>query len=350
MVASGTQDYVAAMEEIHSNLEVRRLMFVFFHVLLPGSVVALSDALSSTNLPPEIAWWPKVIVPLTGLLIAASGIVVCTVLARCHFGMVVNSTKMLAVADGEAVQLGLNWRGVTTNFVALTGLSAAAGLAFLAAGFLPTWIALVLAAILFALVFAQLLWNHRRANELAQRLVPNWEHASIPRDLQERHEVKSLGGANGDVSIVVTMAAALFIGFFTAMAKIGGINPDLDLPPRVLDLWQLPVFAGFLLGSLLLSARMIARIRLAIGEHSIRLAKLRNEPDDPWRFRLQERTFLLFLLVELLIAFTATVLGWSLFGAVAGVVAGLVLLGLGVFGYAMTLQLGRKKHPPTTAA
>lgn len=338
------QDFVAAMHEVKSNLDVRRLMFVILHILLPGAVLAIGDCLAGAAHPPELAWFAWMIVPLAGAIVAGVGLVTCLVLMRCHYGLVVNGTKMQRVLTGTHREQGLNWLGVTTNFVFLCALSAGSGAFLLAVSFLPWGVALAVAAVLVVFVCVMLLVNHARANRLVRKLAPSWEHVEVARALREEHTTNSLDGTNADIAIVVTMAAALFVGLFAGMTNLVAIDPQVELPVAAVDVrrYVLPLGGAFLVLSLLLSGRMILRLRVAIAEHSLQLAKLRNEPDDPWKFRVGERTFLLFLVVQFftgasLVLFLRTFLeaGWAL------ALAGAFLL-VAIARYAQVLWSGRK--------
>ena len=87
------------------------------------------------------------------------------------------------------------------------------------------------------------------------------------------------------------------------MTNVGGIPAELtmDIDPDLVWRFGVPFLASWLVLSMLLSARMVVRLRLALAEHAQALAALRDEPDDPWRFRPTERTYVLFLLVQVLL-------------------------------------------------
>ena len=101
MPHSPDQDFNAALSEIRGNIDIRRLMFIFMHVLLPASVLAAADASTGSDYPPELAWLPRHGLAITGALVAACGAVTCVVLTRCHFGLVVNSLKLQQVQNGD---------------------------------------------------------------------------------------------------------------------------------------------------------------------------------------------------------------------------------------------------------
>ncbi|MFN8640157.1 MAG: hypothetical protein U0802_00270, partial [Candidatus Binatia bacterium] len=129
MTSQAQQDFAAAVHEVDSNIEVRRLMLVLTNVLTPACLMAVSDCLSGTSYPEAVAWLPRFVLPLCGALLLLAGVLVTGVLARCHFGLVLNGTKLRKVETGKLELRGLNWLGVTTNFVWLTALSAALGAA-----------------------------------------------------------------------------------------------------------------------------------------------------------------------------------------------------------------------------
>lgn len=341
----GEQDWRAAMSEIRTNVEVRRLMFVFMHVLLPGMVMAAADALSGADFPPELAWVPRHILAFTGVVLLVAGTVVAVVLARCHFGLVVNSMKMACVEHGTFVPRPLNWLGVTTSFVILCALSSAGGVFLAAAAAGQALAGAGAAAAVFLALLGVLVWNHRRANELAGRLKSHWERSAVPLPLRERHVTNSLEDCNADIAVAVTMAAALFTGFFAAMTNLGAIPDGLAAGIAVADLKRhgIPACSGYLVVSLLLTARMVLRLRGGIAGHSLDLAALRGEPDDPWRFNPLERTFLLYLVVVAILAAAAVFLAWTWTGGAAAAALAGGVVAVAVLAYVSFLGAGRRK-------
>jgi hypothetical protein len=350
------QDFEAALHEVESNLDVRRLTFVLGNILVPAMVMAMSDAMAGTEYPPEIAWLPRNILWLVGGVLAIGGVLVSAILARCHFGLVVNGSKMRKVTTGAEEISPLNWLGVTTNFTALTALSSGAGLALTILAIAEPRIAVIAGAVLVVLLVLWLRATHWRANRLCRRLYPSWQQGAVRLSLREEHARKSLDATTADISVIVTMAAALFAGAFSAMTNIGGIPDSLELGLATRDLKAhgLAALSGYTLLSLLLSARMVVRLRIALGDHSATLARLRNEPDEPFAFRWTERTFLLFLVVELLAATCAVIFAWTLVDERAGRIFGGVVIVTGVIGYVLRLGWARgrdrKRSPPPLAS
>lgn len=344
-VSPADQDFVAALHEINSNLDVRRLMFVLSNVLIPALGIALMDALTGSHYPPELRWLPLNILPLVGAVLTLAGVLVSAILTRCHYGLVLNGNKMDRIETGELHLQGLNWLGVTTNFVALTALYAGAGLSLLLAALgLGGWSLLGGAGLMLALMLL-LRWNHGRANRRSQQLVDSWQPGSVLLAHRETHARSSLEATTADVSVIVVMAIALFSGTFNCMASLGGLSGDLAIrpAPEILQAWGVPALSLFTLVSLLLSGRMVVRLRIALAQHAQKLAELRNEHDQPWRFRPQERTYLLFALLHLLCSASLLILAWSLIGQTAGLMAGLTLFGIGMAWYPW--QLAQKKPP-----
>ncbi len=340
-----SQDFSAALYEINSNLDVRRLMFVLSNVLVPALAMAMSDCLTGSDYPPELAWLPRHIVVIVGALMAITGTLVCGILVRCHFGMVVNGSKMHRVLTGHFLPRPLNWFGVTTNFVALTALSSGAGLSLMLAAIgypLLSWVA---GPALLVLVLLSLRVNHWRANRLCARLNHEWQYGDVPRELREQHARLSLDATTSDIAVVVTMAAALFAGTFNSMTNLGGIPDELRAVLPVDNIKEMGVTAisAFLMVSLLLSGRMVVRLRIALAEHSEVLAGLRDEPDDSYSFRTNERTFLLFVVLLVLTSAAGMILVWSLMGTAPGMLTGAGLLALGLIGYPLRLaSAGRR--------
>ena len=344
------QDFRAATNEVRSNIEVRRLMLVISQVLVPSLAMAMTDAMTGLYYTDSIAWLPEHIFAVVGIVLVAAGAIITGVLTRCHFGLVVNGNKMRRVITGATDPQPLNWLGVTTNFTALTALSAGAGLSLLIVSFGP-WLPAVIAGPAFsALLLALLPIQHWRANRLSRKLEANWQHGDVPVPLQEEHARLSLEDATSDVAVVVAMGAALFAGTFNAMTNVGAISPDLDigLPIDAVREWGIVALSAYTLLSLLLSGRIVIRLRIALADHSQTLATLRNEPDEPYRFSPRERTFLLFLLQHTLACVCALVLMWTLSGPLAGCLAAaaLMLIGVGWYPVRLTLAKNSRSNPP----
>jgi hypothetical protein len=340
------QDYAAAMHEVESNLDVRRLMFVISHIMVPTLTAGVFNALTGSSYPAQLAWLARYVVVLVGLVFAVGGILISAILARCHYGLVVNGTKMQHVQSGETRLARLNWLGVTTNFTALTALSAGAGASVLALGLGPVWLAWVVGPSVIALLLLHLQVSHWRANRACKSLEASWQHGELQTSLREEHARLSQDAIVADVSVVVVMAAALFTGIFNALTNVPGIPEGLDTVPPASSIARhgAVALAGFALASLLLSARMVVRLRLALASSSADLARLRGETVDPYRFYASERTFLLFLLVQLFVAASAVILAWSLWNQTAGVSAGAMVFLFGAIWYRWCLSRSRPRH------
>jgi hypothetical protein len=344
------QDYAAAMHEVASNLDVRRLMFVISHVMVPTLTVGVFNSLTGSSYPEELAWLPRYVVVLVGFVFAVGGILISAILARCHYGLVINGTKMQRVLSGETHLAPLNWLGVTTNFTVLVALSAGAGASVCASGLGPAWLAWTVGPTVIALLLLPLQASHCQANRACKSLETSWQHGEVPRSLREEHARLSQEATAADVSVVVTMAAALFAGIFNALTNVGGIPEGLDTIPSASSIARHGAVAltGFLLVSLLLSARMVVRLRLALASSSADLARLRGETEDPYRFHLHERTFLLFLLLQVFTAASAVMLVWSLWSKTAGVSAGTVIFLFGAIWYRWSLSRSRPRQDTAT--
>ena len=82
-------------------------------------------------------------------------------------------------------------------------------------------------------------------------------------------------------------------------------------------------------------------LRIALGDHSLTLAELREEPDEPYRFSARERTFLLFLLQHTLACTCALIQGWTIDGSACGqVVTAKALMLAGIGWYPVPLDPG----------
>jgi len=338
-------DFAAAMHEVENNLEVRRLMVVLANVLTPACVMAVTDAMSGADPAPSLAWLPPLVMPICGGLLLATGFLVTGVVSRCHFGLVLNGTKMRKVETGELVQRPLNWLGVTTNFLLLNALSAGLGALMLLASLgLDGW-AWAGAGAAFLLVMGWLPISHARANRRCRELEQHWEHAAPPTELRIEHGRKSLDSTTADISVVVVMAVALFAGVFNALTNLGAIPDDLAVTPRpaTIKTWAPAILTTFVLVSLVLSCRILVRLRLAFGDHSRRLAELRGETDrTALIWRPQERTYLLYAIVLTLAVAAAVILGWERVGATVGLISGGVLLLAGAIWYPTVLRLARR--------
>lgn len=350
-VAAAELDYRSAMAQIRSNVSVRRLMFVIANVLVPALLMAATDAMSGASYPPALAWFPAHILGIVGLVTAIAGVLITLVLSRCHVGMVINGTKMGKVLGGALRLAPLNLLGVTANFVVLTGLSAGSGLTLAAISWgMAWWLAALLGVGLLLALVGVLALDHRRAQATCRHLDAAWNHAPIATALREQHASASLDDTTSDIAVVVTMAAALFAGAFNAMTNVGGIPATLalDVPVSDLQACAIPALAGFLVASLFLSCRMVVRLRLALAEHSMTLARLREEHDDAWRFRPIERTYLLYAIVLLLGGVSVVILAWSVIGGAAAWIAGAAWTLAGVLWYPLALGVGHhasRRHP-----
>lgn len=120
---------------------------------------------------------------------------------------------------------------------------------------------------------AMLRIQHARANRLCRQLDGSWQSGPAPVALRETHARKSLDATNADVAALMAFTAA----------------------------------------SLVLTARIVVRLRIALAQHSSALAEFRAEPDDPWRIKLRERTFLLYLVVALLGSTAVLIATWTSF-------------------------------------
>lgn len=342
---TGNTDFAAAMHEVENNLEVRRLMLVLANVLTPACVMAITDCLSGNRYNEALAWLPPLIMPLAGGLLLATGFLVTGVVARCHFGLVLNGTKIRKVETGKLSLRRLNWLGVTTNFLVLTALSSALGSLCLLAGFGLDWWAWVGGAATF---FTMMLWlpvSHMRANRRCTELETHWQQGSINQDLRIEHSRKSLDNTTADISVVVVMAVALFAGAFNALTNLGAISDELPVTPdpTVTKALGPTILIIFVLASLLVSCRILVRLRLAFGEHSQKLAGLRNEEDrTAMIWRPQERTYLLYAIVLALAVASSIMLGYDRSGGTAAMIAGGVTLVAGAVWYPLVLKFARR--------
>ena len=62
------QDFRAAMNEVRSNIEVRRLMLVISQVLVPALAMAMTDAMTGLYYTDSIAWLPEHIFAIVGIM------------------------------------------------------------------------------------------------------------------------------------------------------------------------------------------------------------------------------------------------------------------------------------------
>lgn len=339
-------DFEAAMHEVENNLEVRRLMVVLSNVLTPACVMAVTDCLSGADMSPALAWLPPLILPLVGALLLASGFLVTGVVARCHFGLVLNGTKIRKVETGELQLRPLNWLGVTTNFLVLTALSSALGTICLLAGLGCGFWSWLGGAITFVLVMLWLPISHVRANRRCRELDTHWQHGSVKNELRIEHARKGLDSTTADIAVVVVMAVALFAGVFNALTNLGAISNELAVVPATTTTKAIApaVLTVFLLASLLLSCRILVRLRLAFGEHSLRLANLRDEEDrTAMIWRPQERTYLLYGIVLTLAVASAVMLGYERANGLVAMIAGGVTLLAGAAWYPLVLRWARRK-------
>lgn len=295
------------MHEIDSNLSVRRLVFVIANILVPASFVALVDVLGwdLRNLGSGFEVVQEQALGAFGGFLVLGSVVLTAILSRCHFGLVLNGAKMQCASGRSWSPSRLNWLGVTTNFVALIAWSGMFGVLLLGAQIGQLVVASLIAAAFGFCLMCMLGWNHRRANLRAVSLVDEWPSEDVSVGQREDHARRSLDATTNDISVVVTMAGALFAGAMTAAAATGPIH-DLEATGWTdhvgIRRYGLTALCSFTAISLMLAGRMIIRLRIALAEHSEELARLRGERDNPWRFRVQERTFLLYLGLALMVS------------------------------------------------
>jgi hypothetical protein len=341
-------DYAAAMHEIDSNLGVRRLMLVLTNVLTPATVMAVGDCLTGASPIETLAWLPRLILPFASTLLLLAGVLVTGIVVRCHFGLVINGTKMKKVEKGSLVLASLNWLGVTTNFVALTALSAALGAMGLAVSLKQGPYVVGGAGGVVALALMMWLWlTHRKANRRCGQLDVHWQSGQPSAALRAEHAQKSIEATGADIAVVVVMAVALFAGLFNAIANLGAVPLDLTVVPTPESIHRhgAIVLLVFLLISMLLSLRILVRLRLAFGEFSLILAELRKEHDETaMQWRLVERTYLLYAIVLLLAVATAVMLGVERQGLPLGLGLGGVTLLAGAIWYPLTLAGERRRR------
>lgn len=109
-------------------------------------------------------------------------------------------------------------------------------------------------------------------------MAADWQSGAIDASLRELHARKSLDATSADVAVVVTMAAALFAGTFDAACNLGAMGSEAahGLDRERLQVGGLAGLMLFTLSSLLLSSRIVVRLRIALAEHAGRLAALRG--------------------------------------------------------------------------
>ncbi|MGE0145174.1 MAG: hypothetical protein AB7I19_18510 [Planctomycetota bacterium] len=346
-------DYAAAMHEFDSNVGVRRLMLVLTNVLTPAMVMAVGDCLTGASPLEALAWLPRMIVPFTAALLLLAGVLVTGIVVRCHFGLVINGTKLKKVEKGVLVLGRLNWLGVTTNFVVLTAMTAALGAMGLAVGLQqPAYVVGGGGGTVAVALFAWLWLTHQKANRRCKQLDVDWQAGPPSTTLRAEHARKSLEAAAADISVVVVMAVALFAGFFNAIANLGAVPLDLAVVPTPESIHRHGAFVllVFLLISMLLSLRILLRLRLAFGEFSIELAELRKESDDTaMKWKLVERTYLLYAIVLLLVVASAFMLGYERRDLDLGLLLGGVTAVGGAAWYPLTLARERRRKSKRAA-
>ncbi|MCR4317478.1 MAG: hypothetical protein NUW37_14155 [Planctomycetes bacterium] len=308
------QDFSAALREIKGNFDIRRLLFVITNLVLPGVVIALGDLVSGPEYPESGMWFARHIFEFAGLVVILLGFVVGKILVRCHYGLVINGAKLNVSKDGSAKLLSLNWLGVTGSFIILSALSVGAATFVVAKCFLDFRLSVILGVIAFLINPLLLNLNHWRANRALKKLIPSWSKEDVSQENEEHHAILSLEATNQDIAVIVAMAAALFVGFFSAIANFGSMQEsvDYDIPAALVKRYAIFFVSSYLVVTMALSALMVVRLRVSIAEFSETLARLRNEPDDPWRFKFSERTFSLYMFIVMLGSFSTYLLFRSL--------------------------------------
>lgn len=262
-------------QQAASALEQRRLAFVVSNLIVPSTAVACVTSAIGTRYGTELAWVPRLVVLGALAMLVVSNLIISLIVMKCHASLVLNGQQMLAMTRGTYEPRALNLGGVSFAFYIISTLWTLLGLVALLrmAGVEKLGFVVIPVLVLGSLMLYAFLRKHElatgdgeKAFDAIRDAVSSDELASYASNEKlELHAEDSLRATALDLAVVVSMAAALFVGSLTCLANVGGLNSSLQHVDTAL-LGRL-VFPWMQLGtavSVLLSANMLIRLKLAL--------------------------------------------------------------------------------------
>ena len=331
-LVSADDEYFGAITEIQRNLKERRLMFTILNILLPGILLGLGDMLSGADYPAHLSWILRHSIILAAGFLFTIAMIISFIIMRCHFGLVINGTKLGKIHTGSLNISRLSFRSIALNFVFVNSIIAGACALLVCRIVDLRWFGIAFASGTILVLMILFYINHKKASIKCRKLDKFWEPGEVSLKMLEKHKLVSLEATNDDISIIAAMSAAVFIGFYSALSNISGINPtlQLDLPVDIIKNPGISWLTGFICILILFSSLMIARLRLAIGKFSVEIAELHGETDDAYRFKVYEKTFLLYMITIFLAACTLTIFIWTIWDVGPAIIfaGGLIVLSI----------------------
>ena len=318
------------LRDLQRNFELRRLLLVALHVLVPAFIVTgVKMATQSVPAPGLDMLWEQ------SLALAACGVVISSAMVahgmiRCQHGIVVNGALVNWRIYGKPVPKKLNFRGVSTGFYALAVLSLLFGLSIVVyAGVarvfdIAGWWLLAVVAIVCLMLAGFACWwltsRHRVAWQFGTAMLAV-EQESSRRDetWRQLHRMNSLDDTNSDIGVVFVTAMVLFSTMLTTLPDLADIESALftDQIAVVVGWIGNEVVAVYAILVMFLSQSMIIRLRVAMAEHISQSDASRSSGDvQVWKPGSFERTSMLYLMLAIMLNIFAMMLCIKLLGSI----------------------------------
>ncbi len=315
------------LHDLQRNFELRRLLLVALHVLVPAFILT-GVKMAAQNAPPEglsLVWEHSL--PLAAIGVVVSSLLVAHGMTRCQHGIVVNGAIINWRIYGHDVDRKLNWQGVSTGFFLLSVLSGVFGLSIAVyctvAGLFQldgVGVAGVVAAacvILVAIACSWLSSRHKHAWQCAVAMIQSEkESAKTDAACRQLHRINSLDDTNSDIGVVFVTAMVLFSTMLTTLPELSDVSKG-RLPQGVatsIVQYGHAVVAVYAVLVMCLSQSMIIRLRVAMAEHSSQSdAGLASASARVWKPGFYERTSMLFIMLAVMLVIFAMLLCLSFF-------------------------------------
>lgn len=344
------------LRDLRRNFELRRLLLVALHVLVPSFILTgVSMSTQDAPLPGlEILWSHSLILAACGVIISSA--MVAHGMIRCQHGIVVNGALVNWRIYGKLVPDKLNLHGVSSGFYALAVLSLLFGLSIVGYYTITSifgvdgWHLYVFVcgacSVLFILAVLWFASRHKSAWRSSSDLL-ELEEGSSQRDESSRqlHRMNSLDDTNSDIGAVFVTAMILFSTMLSTLpdlAQIYSTNLVAELAVAI-GLLGTEVVVVYGILAMFLSQSMLIRLRVAMAEHISQTdsGKIVNDM-RVWDPSVFERTSMLYMMLATMLIIFAMMLCIKLVGSVA------IAVGFAVFYLAHSriyyLHVMRREH------
>lgn len=117
-----------ALSELKRNFALRRILLITLNLLVPACVLSSVRFISLSELPKHLEIVQIYCIPVPGLLISLTSLLIAFAILRCQFGIVANAALVNWIIYGKEIDLKPNLLGVTAGFNMLSVLSIDLGL------------------------------------------------------------------------------------------------------------------------------------------------------------------------------------------------------------------------------